>query len=894
MIHTGYNPLLVALSIAIAVFAAYTALDLAARVPGRAGPRWAWVGGAAVAMGGGIWAMHFVGMLAFEIGLPAAYDLGLTLLSLVLAIGVTGAAFAWVVLQGTGARALAVAGPLMGLGVAGMHYVGMAAMHVPGNLAYAPAIVVLSVAIAVLAATAALWLAFRRSRPWQKLAAACVMGLAVAGMHYTGMAAATFTAEEVGAHAAHTVTLSDSQQNLALAVAAATFLILLVGMLAASLDQRRVQRRLHRSEERFRAAVQAVNGVMWTTGAQGAFEEDQPAWAALTGQTFAEMRGDGWTHVVHPDDVLATAAAWAEAVRTGAPYAVEHRVRVADGTWRYFLARAMPVRDEGGAVREWVGVHEDITERHAHEAALRDARDAAEEAQAAAEAANRAKSEFLANMSHELRTPLSAIIGYAEMLIEEVEDGAEADAIASDIGKIEGNARHLLGLINDVLDLSKIESGKMEVYADSFAVEPMLRDLAATVASLMTKKRNTLTLELAADLGDMHSDLTKTRQILLNFLSNAAKFTEGGQIHLSARRKVDHPEGDRLVFAISDTGIGMTDEQTARLFQRFEQADSSTTRRFGGTGLGLALTRAFSEMLGGTVSVASRSGAGSTFTLTLPTTYVRPPDSRAEPQPIEIADDAVDAGTGGELILVIDDDAAQRELMTRFLRREGFRVRVAADGQTGLDLTRRLRPRAILLDVMMPGVDGWSVLSQIKADPELCAIPVVMVTAVDQRNLAASLGAADYMLKPVDWTRFSGVMHRYRSSGTNTRGAVLIVEDDPIARLSMRQSLEDDGWSVAEAEDGEQALRSAASTPPQVAVLDLNMPVMDGFTFLRRFRELPGCAATPVMVLTGRTLSAEDRLALRGASQVLNAGDLSSSDLVEQLRLLTLPTVIGE
>jgi CheY-like chemotaxis protein len=191
--------------------------------------------------------------------------------------------------------------------------------------------------------------------------------------------------------------------------------------------------------------------------------------------------------------------------------------------------------------------------------------------------------------------------------------------------------------------------------------------------------------------------------------------------------------------------------------------------------------------------------------------------------------------------------------------------------------------------VMMPGVDGWSVLSRIKADPALCAIPVVMVTAVDQRNLAASLGAADYMLKPVDWTRFSGVMDRYRSPGTNTRGAVLIVEDDPVARLSMRQSLEDDGWSVAEAEDGEQGLRSAASTPPHVAVLDLNMPVMDGFTFLRRFRELPGCAVVPVMVLTGRTLSAEDRLALRGASQVLNAGDLSSGDLVERLRLLTLP-----
>lgn len=516
------------------------------------------------------------------------------------------------------------------------------------------------------------------------------------------------------------------------------------------------------------------------------------------------------------------------------------------------------------------------------EAALTEANARAEAAKEAAEQANTAKSEFLANMSHELRTPLSAIIGYSEMMAEEIADGCEAADLAADVGKVERNARHLLGLINDVLDLSKVESGKMEVYAEDFAVDEMLRDVASAVATLVGKKGNTLDMQLDPHLGRMHSDLTKTRQILFNFLSNAAKFTENGTITLAARRETDASGVEGLSFSVTDTGIGMTEEQVSRLFQRFEQADASTTRNFGGTGLGLALTRAFADMLGGTVTVSSVSGTGSTFTLALAATYVPPAVEQASPDPDVISDHE----TGGDVILVIDDDEDQLALTTRFLHREGFRVQTATNGRSGLELARRLLPRAILLDVMMPGIDGWSVLSQVKADAALSAIPVVMVTAVDQRSLAASLGASDYMLKPVDWSRFSKIVNHFRLAERDRRGTVLLVEDEAVTRMAMRSALEEDGWSVVEASDGEEGLQRAGETTPDVVVVDLNMPVLDGFGFLEGVRRVPGCAEIPVLVLTGRELSAADRSKLRGASQILNRGDLASASLAERLRRL--------
>ncbi len=546
------------------------------------------------------------------------------------------------------------------------------------------------------------------------------------------------------------------------------------------------------------------------------------------------------------------------------------------GTTRSYLMSFYPLRRGAGQQVDGAGmVVTDVTERKRAEAAVLAARDAAEEA-------NRTKSTFIANMSHELRTPLSAIIGYSEMLQEEIEDSGDPGGMAPDMAKIESNARHLLGLINDVLDLSKIESGKMEVYAETFDVAKMVQNVADTTRALVEKKGNTLAVQLSADLGTMHSDVTKIRQALLNLLSNAAKFTEGGTITLSAERSPGPDGKNWLAFRVSDAGIGMTEEQLAKLFQRFQQADVSTTRKFGGTGLGLAITKTFSTMLGGDVEVASTPGQGSTFTVRLPA-GLPAQDGADGDEP----DSGTAHGNGGEgIVLVIDDDPAQRDLMTRFLEREGFSARTAPDGRTGLELAHALRPRAILLDVMMPGMDGWSVLSALKADPALAAIPVVMVTFVSERGLASSLGAADYVLKPVEWERFRQVMDRFRDQD----GDVLVVDDDADTRARMRAVLEKGGWTVAEASNGREALDQVAHAVPRVILLDLTMPVMDGFAFLHALRERPGCAEVPVVVLTARDLSSEDRSRLRGASQVLNKGDTSLRDLAGELRELAPPS----
>ena len=632
-----------------------------------------------------------------------------------------------------------------------------------------------------------------------------------------------------------------------------------------AVERAQAQAALRDSEARFSTLAQALPNQVWTARQDGALDWVNERTHAYAGSAPGALDGELWAGIVHPDDRSEALARWAAARTAGTVYEAEFRLRRADGAHRWHIARAVPLRDEDGGVARWVGTNTDIDDQKRAEFEVLAAKDAAEEA-------NLAKSTFIANMSHELRTPLSAIIGYSEMMLEEMEDGGDARGLAPDMQKVESNARHLLGLINDVLDLSKIESGKMEIYAEDFDVADAVGGVAETVRTLVGKKGNRLVVALEPDLGAMTSDLTKLRQILLNLLGNAAKFTENGTITLSVSRR---DEAGRIGFSVSDTGIGMTPEQREKLFQRFQQADESTTRRFGGTGLGLSLTRAFAGMLGGEVSVESEEGQGSTFTVRLPAAYAAAPEPGPEG---EVA--AVPGDDARDLILVIDDDADQRDLLTRFLNREGFAVQVAADGRKGLSLARSLRPRAILLDVMMPGVDGWSVLSELKADPDLSAVPVVMVTSVDQRNLAASLGAADYMIKPVRWDRFSQVMDRFRMP----EGGILLVEDNEAARTTIRTMLVGDGWDVREAENGRDALLRVVERRPEVVLLDLNMPVMDGFDFLKELRKLPGCGDIPVVVLTARDLTREDRRMLRGANQILNKGDLSLRSVVERLQ----------
>ena len=632
--------------------------------------------------------------------------------------------------------------------------------------------------------------------------------------------------------------------------------------------RKRSERRLRESEERFRTLIETSAAIVWTTTASGKLMPPQASWTAFTGQAQAEYEGFGWLQAVHPEDREATLEAWTRAVADNALFSIDHRLRRADGEWRTMAARGVPILDDD-EVREWVGTHTDITERKQAEEELSAAKEAAE-------AANRAKSQFLANMSHELRTPLSAVIGYSEMIEEEMEETGEQHLLG-DVRKIQSNARHLLSLINDVLDLSKIEADRMTTFAEEFDVEALVRDVASTVGSLVRQKSNEIVLDLQPGLGTMRTDQVKLRQCLFNLVSNAAKFTENGRITLRAGRV-----GDEVVFSVADTGIGMTPEQLDRLFERFSQADVSTTRRFGGTGLGLALTRAFCRLLGGDVTVASTFGEGSTFTMRLPAEM---PEQAGKTDEAGADGKAGDAVSGQHLVLVIDDDPAQRDLLGRFLEREGFAVRTAPDGRLGMELARALHPRAILLDVMMPQMDGWSVLSALKADPDLAVIPVVMVTFVNEPGLGASLGAADTVPKPVEWDRLKAVMDRFRGEA----GDILVVDDDPDARARLRSVLQRDGWTVSEAGDGQEALDVVTHAPPQLILLDLTMPVMDGFTFLHELRRRPGCGDIPVVVLTARDLDADERRRLGGADRVLSKGQTNLRQLAGELRSLAPP-----
>jgi CheY-like chemotaxis protein/anti-sigma regulatory factor (Ser/Thr protein kinase) len=477
-----------------------------------------------------------------------------------------------------------------------------------------------------------------------------------------------------------------------------------------------------------------------------------------------------------------------------------------------------------------------------------------------------------------LRTPLNAIIGYAEMLQEEAQDVA-LDSFSTDLHKIHSAGKHLLSLINDVLDLSKIEAGKMELYLEQFDVGRAVQEVADTARPVIEKNHNSFALIVADDAGIMHSDLIKLRQALLNLLSNAGKFTRDGRVSLEVT--VDRQgASEELVFRVKDTGIGMGRETIRRLFEPFQQADAGTSRRFGGTGLGLALTRRLARIMGGEVTVESELGQGSVFTLRLPR-QARP---GFDANVAEVKEAERDSGAGGKgLVLVIDDDANARDLLKRVLAKEGFRSEVAASSEEGLRLARLLQPTAITLDVMMPQMDGWTVLHALKTDPATRDIPVIMVTMIDNRNLGYALGASDYLTKPIDREQLARVLRKYVCEDPPC--PVLIVDDDPETRRVLRSLLERQGWQVTEAADGEEALERVAEHAPELILLDLMMPGMDGFEFSEVLRRNPEWRRIPLVVLTARDLTPEDRDRLNGfADRVLQKGEYNRDEMVEQLR----------
>ena len=501
----------------------------------------------------------------------------------------------------------------------------------------------------------------------------------------------------------------------------------------------------------------------------------------------------------------------------------------------------------------------------------------------AADAANRSKSQFLANMSHELRTPMNAIIGYSEMLTEEFEDLGHTQYIP-DVKKIRAAGKHLLGLINDILDLSKIEAGKMEVFAEDFEAAPFLEDVVVTVQSLIESRGNTLTIESAADLGSVHSDQTKIRQILFNLLSNAAKFTDHGAIILKAAR-ISHEGQDWLELEVRDSGIGMTTEQQSRVFEAFTQAEASTTRRFGGTGLGLTITRRFSEMLGGRLTVKSEPGVGSSFIVRIPGEY-RNSETHGHPATSGSRSSIV-VGNGlpsKREILVIDDEPDARDLMRRFLLKEGYAVATAGSGPEGLEQVRRRRPAAITLDVMMAGMDGWAVLQQLKEDPTTADIPVVMISMVDNAELGYALGVADYLIKPPDRKRLSEILKRVCVNDSPSQ--ILIVDDDDDSRQVLASLIAKSGCTVREARNGQEALDSIADRHPDLMLLDLMMPVMSGFEVIAELNRQGLTGKIPIVVLTARDITRDDRARLDGqVRQIRNKSAISRDELLREINV---------
>ncbi len=593
---------------------------------------------------------------------------------------------------------------------------------------------------------------------------------------------------------------------------------------------------MRRSEARFRSLIEATSAIVWTTASDGEFRDPQPSWEAFTGQSFDDMLGFGWVDAIHPDDREASRAAWIDAAVTGRVYEIEHRIRRHDGAYIDMQARAAPVRGADGAVLEWVGIHSEIGERKAAERALAAAKFKAEEAALA-------KSQFIANMSHELRTPLSAVIGYAEMLEEDF-DGADPAEVRADLGKITANARHLLDLINAVLDLSKIEAGRDELYIERFDADALIGTVVDTAQALVTKNSNRFVVDVPMPLGEIGSDVVKLRQCLFNLVSNAAKFTSDGQITLSARR-----DGAFVTFEVRDTGIGMTADQVGRLFERFVQADNSVTRQYGGSGLGLAITRAFAQRLGGTVTVDSRPGEGSCFRLAVLADLQEDGALPDEDRPVLIE--------ARSTVLVIDDERPMRELLQRFLEREGFQVLTASDGKAGLTMAHRYRPSAIMLDVMMPRMDGWAVLNALKADPLLADTPVVMVTVSRERGLSLSMGAVDHLPKPVDWTRLKTILDRYRVAETPQ---ALLAGSDGDTEAALRAAFDSEGWTLGSTGIAGLLAGTLPAHPPQLVLIDL-ADAPDGLGDLPAIRERIG-AATPIVVLSAG-MGAEARRAIR-------------------------------
>jgi PAS domain S-box-containing protein len=599
-----------------------------------------------------------------------------------------------------------------------------------------------------------------------------------------------------------------------------------------------------------------------------------PAYAQIIGRKCEEtLQLNYWDDIVVEEDVAAEQEQL-QALKGGEHYGpVEKEYRHKDGYHVPVKLSALIIEKEG---EYYVWSHiEDISRQKWEARELQHAKRKAEDV-------NIAKSQFTANMSYELRTCMNTIVGYTEMLEEDFKE-CDQPIMLQDIKNVHVATKQLLGLVDGILDISQIEAEKMSLSSERFDLKTMIKNTVATLQPLLENKGNALHLLFEEDLGELYTDLTKVRQIIFNLLSNASKFTNQGIITIEVRRQREE-NGDWISLRVSDEGSDMTDEQQADLYQVFTQADASFTRKYGSTGLGLSLSKHFAQMLGGSLNVEGVFDKGNHFTVRLPAhlTSKKPqPSPPADEAPIKTQDSSMESG----VVLVIDDDEIVREMLEVYLSKVGYQVAAAANGKEGLKLAKKLRPDAITLDVMMPGMDGWEVLSKLKADPELAHIPVIMLTMTEAQEIGYSLGAAEYITKPVPKTQLINVLRKYHTE--KAPPTVMVVEDDQLGREMMARMLHHVGWQVIEAEDGESALQLLQKQQPDLILSDLVMSDMDGFELITHLRQHQICSSTPVVVVTGKTLSDEEKVWLNSrVKAVFQKGTYSHNELLVKLRQL--------
>jgi two-component system sensor histidine kinase/response regulator len=862
----AYDFRLVALSIIISILAAYVALDLAGRVTAsRGAARLAWLFGGAIAMGLGIWSMHYIGMLAFLLPVPVRYDWPLVLLSLVAAIVASGIALFLVSLRKVGRAQLAVGGVLMGSGIAGMHYIGMAAMRLAAMCRFSLPVVALSVAIAILIAFIALWLFFRFREPFrpgtvQRLGSVLLMGAAVPTMHYTGMAAATFVRSRQAPDLSHAVSVS----TLGIfGVAGLTLLVLGAAIITAILDRRISAQALalESSERVYRQIVESAEVILWRrslgepcfnfVNEQASILLEHPIADWLTGKTF-------WIDHIHPEDLAPVSSCLEKAETQDRPVQFEHRMLAADGRVVWLRTSVRLVNGSQGSC-ELMGVMVDITQR--------------KEAQEAAEKASQEKSNFLARMSHEIRTPMNSICGMADLLWET----RLTDEQREYVRVFRESSERLLNLINDILDLSKVEVGHLELAHVPFDIHSLLETVVELLAPLSHRKRLELLLDVSERIpGTLSGDSDRLRQVLINLIGNAIKFTEQGEILVGVDCQHVAQNEITVEFKVQDTGPGIDADQLPAIFQPFAQVDSSLTRKHQGTGLGLAITKKLVELMHGQLWAESTPGSGSTFYFTARFGLV---------SAAQIRDGELQYTLAGRRVLIVDDSATNRMLLKRALQKWGIEPDEAENGTAGLLLLEKAAESgqpydALLLDRNMPGPNGFEVAEAVRNNPALCRSVILMLTSDNQfgdLGRAKELNIDVTLRKPVKTahleealTRTLGVKHVLNgpvsesvilNDLTETPARLLVTEDSEANRILIEAFLRGRPYEIEFAANGMEAFEKATTEAYDVIVMDVEMPIMDGYTATKKIRAWETANRNdpvPIIALTANALAGEE------------------------------------